>query len=161
MNRLFLRCTFGATAFAALAGGGLSAPARPIAAPSIALVAPWTRATSAHAPVGVGYLVIRNTGATPDRLLSIATPAADSAQLHSMDFADGIMRMRPIAGGVAVPAHGEARFAPGGNHIMFVGLKRPFVAGTAVPATLHFARAGALAVRFKVERPGADHGGMR
>lgn len=161
MNRVFLRCTFGMAAAAALASGGLSTPPRPTVAPSITLVAPWTRATAARAPVGAGYLVIRNTSDTPDRLLSVATPAAADAQLHSMDFANGIMRMRPIAGGVAVPAHGEARFAPGGNHIMFIGLKRPFVAGTHLPATLRFARAGTMAVRFTVQPPGADRGGMR
>ncbi len=159
MKRL-LRSTLGAVAIVALAGGGLSAPARPAAAP-ITLVGPWTRATSARAPVGAGYLVIRNAGAKPDRLLSITTPAADAAQFHSMEVVKGIMRMRPIAGGVVVPAHGEARFEPGANHIMFLGLKRPFFAGTVVPATLRFARAGALPVRFTVRAPDADNGGTR
>ena len=161
MTRLSLRCTLVVTAAVALASGGRSAPMRSTAAPSITLGSAWTRATSARAPVGAGYLVVRNTGATPDRLLSVATAAADAAQLHSIDFANGIMRMRPIAGGVVVPAHGEARFAPGGNHIMFIGLKRPFVAGAEVPATLRFARAGTIAVLFKVQAPGADHGTMR
>lgn len=154
------RTALGTIALVALASGSPIASARPVSAPSITLVAPWTRATSARAPMGAGYLVIRNAGGVADRLLSIATPVADSAQLHSMSVTNGIMRMRPIAGGVVVPAHGEARLAPGGDHIMFVGLKRPFVAGTEVPATLRFARAGTVAVRFKVERPGVDHGGM-
>lgn len=150
----------GTIALVALASGSPPTLARSVAAPSITLVAPWTRATSARALVGAGYLVIRNAGGFPDRLLSIATPVADTAELHSMRFTNGVMRMRPIVGGVVVPAHGEARLAPGGDHVMFVGLKRPFVAGSVVPATLRFARAGTIAVRFKVERAGADNGGM-
>lgn len=160
MTHLFRHCALGAIAAATLASGGISAPPRPAAAPAITLVAPWARPTSARAPVGAGYLIIRNTGDTPDRLLSVTTSAAADAHFHSMNVTNGIMRMRPITGGIVVPAHGTARFEPGGNHIMFIGLKRPFVLGDDVPVTLQFARAGTRAVRFKVRAPDARDGGM-
>ena len=37
---------------------------------------PWARATPPSAPAGGGFLVITNTGSTPDRLVSVRSPAA-------------------------------------------------------------------------------------
>ena len=48
--------------------------------------------------------------------------------------------MRPVAGGLTIPAHGSVQLAPGGYHLMLIGPKRRFVVGNQVPATLRFAR---------------------
>jgi periplasmic copper chaperone A len=39
---------------------------------------PWSRATPAGAKVAAGYLVITNTGSSPDRLTGGSSPAAGS-----------------------------------------------------------------------------------
>jgi hypothetical protein len=41
--------------------------------------------------------------------------------------------------------------APTGNHLMFVGLKRPFKAGERIPAALGFEHAGTVNVDFVVQ----------
>jgi copper(I)-binding protein len=51
---------------------------------------------------------------------------------------------------IPLPAGGEVRFAPGGRHLMLIGLKRPLHPGDRVPATLHFASGTTLHVDFAV-----------
>lgn len=81
-----------------------------------------TRGVPAGAPTAVGYLVLRNTGAAPDRPVAFPSPAAERAEVHEAHFEGDIARMRPVTGGVAMPAGGTVRFAPGGLHLM---LARP------------------------------------
>ena len=131
---------------------------------SITVSKPWSRATAPRATVGAGFLTIHNTGTQPDRLLSATSPRAAKVEIHTMSLEDGIMRMRPLADGVEIPARGDATLAPGGNHIMLIGLKAPLKAGERVPATLRFARAGTVKVQFLVAGAGAAepadvHGG--
>ncbi len=117
---------------------------------------PWSRPTPISALTAVGYLVISNTGAAPDRFLGGKSPFAAQIQIHLMSMDRGIMRMRPVDGGMVLPPHGTVRFEPGGYHLMLVAPKRPFRIGDRIPATLLFARAGALHVEFYVqaEAPG-------
>lgn len=121
----------------------------------ITVAAPWSRATSPRATIGAGYLAIRNTGAQPDRLISATSPRAAKVEIHTMSMDDGIMRMRPLPGGLGVPARGQVILGPGGNHLMLIGLKAPLREGESVPATLRFARAGTIGVRFQVVGAGA------
>jgi periplasmic copper chaperone A len=115
----------------------------------------WSRATPKGAAVGVGYFVIHNHGATPDRLIGGAADFAGGVSVHEMRADNGIMRMRELAGGLEIPAHGEVVLSPGGYHIMFTGLKQPLNKGESVKASLAFEHAGAIAVEFAVGGVGA------
>lgn len=123
----------------------------------------WSRATSPRATVGAGFLTIRNDAAQDDRLLSATSPRAARVEIHTMSMEGGVMRMRPLPDGIAVPAGGKATLSPGGNHIMLIGLKSPLKPGERVPATLRFARAGTVKVAFVVggagdAAPSGGHG---
>lgn len=120
---------------------------------------PWSRATPPGAKVGGGYLEIRNGGASADRLVSVSSPVAERSEIHEMAVTDGVMTMRPLPDGLEVPADGEVTLAPGGFHLMFVGLKRPLVEGQPFEATLTFEKAGAVSVTFSVAPIGASGGG--
>ncbi|WP_309304249.1 copper chaperone PCu(A)C [Pseudomonas sp. LS1212] len=50
-----------------------------------------------------------------------------------------------------IPAHGEVRFQPGGNHVMLSGQDKPLKAGEQFPLTLEFEKAGKVEVQIKVE----------
>lgn len=115
----------------------------------------WSRATSPRAEVGAGFLTIRNAGRTEDRLVAATSPRAARVEIHTMALEDGIMRMRPLPNGLAIAARGEAKLAPGGDHIMLIGLKAPLKQGERVPVTLRFARAGTVRTAFVVAAPGA------
>ncbi|RUY67895.1 copper chaperone PCu(A)C, partial [Mesorhizobium sp. M7A.F.Ca.CA.001.09.2.1] len=73
---------------------------------------------------------------------------------HEMGVKDGVMTMRPVAGGLEIPAGGKVALAPGGYHLMFMGLKRQPKQGEKFSATLTFEKAGAVSVDFAVEGMG-------
>lgn len=120
---------------------------------------PWSRATPAGAQVAGGYLTITNTGSSPDRLLSISSDISAEAELHEMGVKDGVMTMRPVSGGLEIPAGGKLALAPGGYHLMFIGLKQQPKQGETFSATLTFEKAGTVTVEFAVEGMG-EMGGM-
>ncbi|WP_136617248.1 MULTISPECIES: copper chaperone PCu(A)C [Mesorhizobium] len=115
---------------------------------------PWSRATPAGAKVAGGYFTITNNGSAPDRLVSISSDVSEKAELHEMGVKDGVMTMRPVAGGLEIPAGGKVALAPGGYHLMFIGLKRQPKQGEKFSATLTFEKAGAVSVDFAVEGMG-------
>ncbi len=129
----------------------------------LSIAHPWTRQTATGQQVGGGFMTIANGGATTDRLLGASSPAAARVEIHSMSMDGGVMRMRPVTDGLAVPAGGALALKPGGYHLMLMGLKAPLELGKLVPLTLRFERAGAVTVQLKVEAVtygmGGDHGG--
>ena len=55
---------------------------------------------------------------------------------------------------VEVPTQGQLNFAPGGYHVMFMGLKEAWGVGDKIKATLIFEKSGRLDLTFTVkERP--------
>jgi copper(I)-binding protein len=67
-----------------------------------------------------------------------------------MSMDNGVMRMRELPGGLAVPGNGEVKLAPSGYHIMFTGLKRQLKKGESVKVDLTFEHAGSVSVTFLV-----------
>ncbi len=116
---------------------------------------PWARATPPSAPAGGGFLTITNTGSTPDRLVSARSPVANLVQVHEMKMDGSVMRMREVENGLEIPAGKSVTLAPGGYHLMMMGLKAPLKQGTQVPVTLVFEKAGPLDVELNVEGLGA------
>jgi copper(I)-binding protein len=114
----------------------------------------WARPTDAMAKSGAAYFVLKNAGDTADRLVSVATDVAETAQLHTVTETDGMLRMRPIAG-IDIPAKGRAELKPGAMHVMLVNPKRQLKLGQRFPLTLTFAKAGAVTVQVRVEQEGA------
>lgn len=124
------------------------------AAATLVVEDPWARATPPGASVAGGYLVIRNTGPAPDRLVGASSPIADRVEMHVSFEDDGIMRMRQ-QDSLAIPAGGHLELKPGAGHLMFVGLKQPFKEGQLVPLILRFEHGGELRTELHVGRIGA------
>jgi hypothetical protein len=125
--------------------------AQSFAASPITIERPWARASAPGQTVGGGFMTILHQGATEDRLVSATTPMAREVQIHTMNMDDGVMRMRPVEGGLAIPAGGRVVLQPGGLHLMFMELSAPLVAGSTFPVTLRFANAGDIKVEFNIE----------
>ncbi len=152
---------------AALAALALTAASAALAhgykAGNIAIGNPWARATAPRALNGAGYLTLTNNGKFDDRLLGGSTPVAKGFELHESSMTGGIMRMRRLDKGLTIHPGETVRIAPGGTHLMLTGLRQPLAAGTTVPATLRFERAGPVDIAFKVQALAAaapDHGAM-
>lgn len=117
---------------------------------------PFTRATLPNAPVGGGFLTIENAGAEADRLVSASSGVAEKTQIHEMAMQGDVMKMGELADGLEIPAGETVVLAPGGLHIMFIGLKQAFVEGETVAVTLTFEKAGSVEVLLPVEAAAAD-----
>jgi periplasmic copper chaperone A len=117
---------------------------------------PWARATPPTAPTGGGFLTVTNTGTTPDRLIAVKSAAAETVQVHEMKMEGNVMRMREISGGLEIAPGATVTLAPGGLHIMMMGLKAPLKQGDKVPVTLVFEKAGSIDVELAVVALGAS-----
>lgn len=127
----------------------------------IAIGHPVLRVASPVSKTGAGYLTLVNRGRTPDRLVAVSTASAARADIHGTTSSNGVMQMRAQADGVTVPPGGTVTFAPGGLHVMFIGLKQSLPPGTMVDARLRFEKAGEVAVKFQAESaadPSHQHG---
>ncbi|WP_127520252.1 copper uptake system-associated protein [Mesorhizobium sp. Z1-4] len=120
----------------------------------------WARAMLPNQPAGGGYLTIANHGAEADRLVGASSPAAAKVEIHTMEIVNDVMTMRPVDGGLEIPAGDTVELKPGGLHVMFMGVATPFKDGDTVPVTLQFEKAGAVEIAFPVRKAeGGGHGG--
>lgn len=94
----------------------------------------WAKA----APSGMSgaFGVVMNPTTKPVRLIGAASPVAGMVQIHEMVMKDGAMVMQEVVDGLVVPAKGSLVLKPGGNHLMFMNLKKPIKAGQFVPVSL-------------------------
>ena len=130
------------------------ANAEPIHVGGIVVEQAWARATTPSAKTGGAYLTVRNTGAQPDRIVSMAAPVAGHAMAHETLQEGDISRMGE-AGPLDVPPVGALEMKPGGMHIMLMDLKGGLKLGQEFPLTVTFERAGRVEVPVRVGRPGA------
>jgi copper(I)-binding protein len=121
---------------------------------AIEIDSPWSRAMPNGASVAAGYLTIKNTGTTPDRLVSASTPIAGKVEIHQMTMENGVMKMRPVAG-IEIAPGGTAELSPNSLHLMIMHVKKPIEKGKPFPGSLTFEKAGTVTVEFAVEDIGA------
>jgi periplasmic copper chaperone A len=122
---------------------------------SIHISQPWLRATPKGAASGAGYMTLTNKGTAPDRVSCVSDDASTQCQIHSMTMECGVMKMRPVEGGLEIKPGESVTLKPGGNHMMFLSLKHPLEQGGTVKATLKFDRAGTIDVEYPVLAIGA------
>lgn len=99
------------------------------------------------------YLTL--TAPAADTLVSVASPVAALAQIHEMRMESNMMMMRELEAGVPLPAGEAVTLAPGGNHIMLMGVTEPLATGDRVELTLTFANAAPVEVTATVGQPAA------
>jgi copper(I)-binding protein len=150
MNRLVLAV---ATVFAL---GATAAAAHDYKIGALEIGNPWSRAVPKGGQVAAGYLTIKNTGTAPDRLTGGSTPVAGKFEIHEMTMDNGVMRMRPVAGGLVIKPGETLELKPEAFHIMMMGLKQPIEQGKPFPASLTFEKAGTVDVEFAVQGVGAQ-----
>jgi copper(I)-binding protein len=100
-------------------------------------------------------MTITNTGAASERLTGGSSTVAQSFEVHEMKMEGGVMKMRPVAGGIEIKPGQTVTLDPNGYHVMLVGLKEQLKQGSRFKAALEFAKAGKVEVDFVVEGIGA------
>lgn len=127
---------------------------------SLQISQPWARATPKGADSGAAYMTVTNTGTKPERLSCVSSAAAAKCQIHLMSLDNGIMKMRPVKGGVEIRPGETVTFKPGGYHMMLVDLKAPLVQGKTVAATLKVNTGATAQVEFPIAAIGAPAPGV-
>jgi len=111
----------------------------------------WSRTTPPGIGMGVVYLKIHNNSTKSDRLLKLKASVASSAEVHRTEIVEGVARMREVSV-LHVAASERLEFAPGGMHIMLMGLKKPLVEGQKFNLELLFEVAGPRKVTVVVRK---------
>jgi periplasmic copper chaperone A len=96
----------------------------------------WVRATTEGQRATGGFMTL--TAPTALRLVAVASPVAGVAEVHEMKMDGEVMRMRPVADGVPLPAGVAVELKPGGFHVMLMDLKAGLPKDSTVPVTLTF-----------------------
>ncbi len=128
-------------------------------AADIAVESPYARATAPGQPNSAVFMQIRNQGEATS-LVAASSNAAKVVELHTHTNDQGVMRMRQIDA-IDLPASSQVELAPGGLHIMLIGLEAPLQVGSQIELTLDFADGSSeqLAVPVEMVMPaGMGHG---
>lgn len=118
-----------------------------LAEESIRVFDAWARATILASRPGAAYLTIES--AAEDRLLGVTTPVAGHVMIHAVEKDGDVSRMKHIET-LELPAGQRVTLAPGGMHLMLMGLQDKLSEGTAFPMTLSFETAGEVTVEVSV-----------
>jgi periplasmic copper chaperone A len=118
-------------------------------ADGIEIVDPYARATIGSAKTGVVYLKLVNRTPEADRLRAVSADIAEHAALHVHTMKDNVMTMEEIACLELAPGT-EIELAPGGLHVMLIGLSKPLREGGHFPLRFAFDRAGEVSIDVPV-----------
>lgn len=130
---------------------------------TIYVVDPWVRPAMPGMPTSAAYGLLLNLTTDDEMLISAESAAAEALELHEMTMGEGdVMQMRPVEGGIAIPAGGATLLQPGGLHIMMINLAGMLADGETVDFTLTFAEYGdmPLTVPVREPQPAAAHSGI-
>lgn len=117
------------------ADSGSEASAAPSSNHPVELQDGWAKANEDMTGV---FGTLENHGDDDLVLESASSPAAGSVELHETTTSAGSATMRAIEGGFEIPAGGALELEPGGDHIMFMEMPEPILAGDEVALTLRF-----------------------
>ena len=92
-----------------------------VAEPTVSLKGAWVRALPPTQPNTAAYLTIDNTGADAVEVVAAKSAIADRVEFHTTREVDGYMRMEQLATLKVAPGQSLA-LAPGGTHLMLLGL---------------------------------------
>lgn len=121
-----------------------------VAHAQVAVNAPWVRATVPQQTATGAFM--RLTASRDLRLIGARSDIAQNTEVHEMAMQGQMMRMREVAA-VPLPRGQAVALAPGGYHVMLIGLKRPLSAGDQVTLTLTFEDAGGKRSEQTVQAP--------
>ena len=97
-----------------------------------------------------GFLSVTNHSAMACQLTGAESSISDRLEFHEHLHSDGMMRMRPVPGGVTVPAGETVIFEPGGLHIMLFNIQQPLISGENTQLQLNTDQCGTIAVSTEI-----------
>lgn len=120
---------------------------------------PFIRAVPPGQANSAAFLTLTNGSSVPHSLKSATSPVANTVELHTHTNNNGVMEMRQVPQ-IDVPAKGQVTLAPGGLHIMLIGLKQDLKPGETASVTLNFEDGSTVVVDAPIKEvtpPGGMH----
>jgi copper(I)-binding protein len=113
---------------------------------------PYARSARPNAPTGAAFMMLQNDTDQDLKLIGMRSDVAKRVELHThIDKGDGIMQMRQIEGGIAIPAGESHMMKRGGDHVMLMGLNQSLVDGETITVTFEFENAEDMIVEIPVD----------
>lgn len=133
--------------------GLLSAPLIAVsgAADEVSVVDPYVRAVPPGQPNSAAFMQLHNKSTTPHAIVKAQSPVAKIVELHTHIMEDGMMKMRQVER-IEVPAQGSTTLAPGGLHVMLLGLSAELMPDQRVPVTLIFEDGSKITIQAPVRK---------
>ena len=126
------------TAASTTASTTASTPVSAAGSGEVTITDTWVKASvGAQDPtMTAAFGVLTNHTGQDLTVVSASNDVTDRTELHEMAMVDGAMVMRPIAGGIKIPANGTTTLEPGGLHVMIMDVTTPITPGDDVHVTL-------------------------
>jgi copper(I)-binding protein len=125
---------------------------------SLEISGAWVRALPSSQPNTAGYLTLNNRGDTALAVIGANADIAKKVELHTTRQVDGLMRMEPVKGLALAPGE-TVELAPGGTHLMLLGLTYMPAPGDEVKLCLQLATGADVCTQAEVRGSGSaqDH----
>ncbi len=114
----------------------------------------WVRALPPFQPTTAAYLTLINRGEIAVAIVGASSNVADKVELHTTRKVDGLIRMEPLQGLAVAPGE-RVQLAPGGTHLMLLGLKYMPAPGDDVRLCLQLASGAEACTAAEVRSGGA------
>lgn len=108
----------------------------------------WLAQPPPGTEVIAGYVEL--TAAETDRLRGATSTFARRVELHAHEHVDGVMKMRKLDEGVALPAGQAVKLEPHGLHLMLFDPEHRPEVGEKIWIGLDFEQAGSVSIAFEV-----------
>ncbi len=123
----------------------------------------WVRLPPPNATITAAYLTLNNQSHRNLTVIGAESPVAAAVELHEhRQDAAGVMRMREVAS-LELPEGGQLIMAPGGLHLMLIGLHSMLTEGLTegvhVPLILYLAHDEQINLEIPVHRNPPDRPG--
>ena len=142
---------------AVLAGGLLSLSAVAEQHTALELSNAWVRALPPAQTRTAAYLTLANPGAAAVSVVGASADLADKVEIHTTREIDGYMRMEQLQG-LTVAAGQRVQLAPGGTHLMLLGLARMPAPGDSVRLCLELASGDEVCTMAAVRKTAPGQG---
>ena len=117
----------------------------------------WIKDTPMNHSMTSGYLTIHNTGNIDEKLIGVSSPIASNIEIHQIIMEEDIMKMRPLSGGLIIPADSVVHLEPGSIHLMFIALKKQMIPMQTHFINLAFLHSGIMTIEAIVKSSNDNH----
>ncbi|MBP6683210.1 MAG: copper chaperone PCu(A)C [Halioglobus sp.] len=118
---------------------------------ALTLEGAWVRALPPGQPNTAAYLTATNRGAAAVTIVGASAAIAKTTQIHTTREVDGLQRMEQVAQLQLAPGQSLA-FAPGGTHLMLMGLAQMPAPGEQVQLCLELAGGAQVCTQAEVQK---------